>query len=1517
MQRTVFAARFLTTTLAVLFLLQFATAQQRQALQTHAAAPVGAQAIRPLPQTQTLTLAISLPLRNQAQLATLLQQLEDPSNPNYHHYLSSAQFTEQFGPTVEQYQQVIAFAKSQGFTISHTSPSRRLLNITGPVFAIEQIFQVTMQIYQHPTENRTYFAPNVEPTVEAGLPILGVSGLTDRVRPHPMLKKAVPNGVKTYQTGSGTGGQFLGSDFRAAYYGTGSLTGTGQALALSELGQWNMADVTAYFASVSQPLNVPIITELLGGTDGSCPGACDDAEEANDIIQIVSMAPGASVLIVYEDTSGNQDVDIFDAFATDNISKQMSWSFGVGDGNAAADEQYFAQFHAQGQNFFVASGDEGANLGGGGWPGFSSNITDVGGTDLTTSRAGGPWASETGWVGSGTGWCNSSNSSAPCYGSPGDTYAGIPTWQVPSIISAAGGNTTYRNVPDVSADANTDSFWCAGGTCQGGLGGTSLAAPRWAGFLALVNEQAAANGDSSVGFLSPLAWTIGQESSYGTAFHDITSGCNPSGSTVPSQFASSKGFCAMSGFDMVTGWGTPNGQGTLDTLAPASTTNPYFTLSASPSTVNLSPGGAPETTTITLTPANGFTGTMNLCATILGSPAGLSAGFSPTSITNSGTSTLTVTTGSDTPSGTQILVVTGNSSSTCTGTQPPQQAAYVTLALPDFSLSISPTTPAAYPDEPNSIYLNQGGTASATATVNQQNGFNSSVDLLVGGLPSGVTGSFSPTSTATTSDLGLTAGSTAITGTDYLAVTGTSGSITGSLNAPYTILSVSAATGTNGSGTPVNLSTQYNLPAIYNDGITFGTGMDGAGFGYSSKLLTGNRILNGVQFNFGPANTKNCVATGQQACVNDAISAAGQTLTLPSGQFTTLQLMATGIDGPVLTQPLTVTYSDGTTSKFTQNFSDWCSCSSSTPPPGQQPNEAFAVVTPYRDAATGTEDNRVFNLYAYTFVLNSSKTVQSLTLPAKASSGGVIVLAATLTTQSLGTPVNLANEFNIAGLFNNNVTFEGTGDIDGPPTTDSCTLKNGCTDAYSAQQVGLTSSTPPTLTLNGTLFNFGPVNTVNCGPGLTACLSDMIALAKGNSTVTLPSNQQTEYTTLALLGTAVNGSQTGTVTINYASGSPTVINQTFSDWCNFTHNSNESIAVGGINRINSDGTLSSGVSCNLYSYTYTLDPTRAVQSIELSYTGSTTPGEGAFIAAMTLSGNGSGTSGPSLTLSASPTSSSVTAGNAGTAAITITPSAGYSGTVTLSCSIAPSVSGSTAPSCSFGTSNSVTIANGAPATATLTFTTVAPSPMIVQRASISFVPSDEASRAAFLYMSFIMPVSGLAFIGLALGSPNRSRKKNWAAWMTLWLVMSVLVFLPSCGSGSTHVASAGGCSAVPGTPTGLTASGTTSSGTALSWSAPTTGSSACTVTGYVVYQNGSQIASPSSTTYNVTGLNSGQLYSFTVAASDSSGTSAQSIAASVSTGTQATTYTLTITATATGGAIQAGAPSTVQMTVTQ
>jgi ABC-type transport system involved in multi-copper enzyme maturation permease subunit len=208
------------------------------------------------------------------------------------------------------------------------------------------------------------------------------------------------------------------------------------------------------------------------------------------------------------------------------------------------------------------------------------------------------------------------------------------------------------------------------------------------------------------------------------------------------------------------------------------------------------------------------------------------------------------------------------------------------------------------------------------------------------------------------------------------------------------IQTASAVTGTGGAGTPVNLSSAYNLNSIYADGTSFtNEGLDGAGNAFSSNLLTENRILNGVQFNFGPANQLN------------AVFGTGQPIRLPAGQFATLQLLAAGLYGPVFGQAITVTYTDGTSSTFTQNFSDWCGC---IPNPGEQPGELLAVTMPYRNSRKGAQDSQESYLYGYTFALNRAKTVQSFTLP---DNRNVVVLAATLATQSQGTRVTVAHSF--------------------------------------------------------------------------------------------------------------------------------------------------------------------------------------------------------------------------------------------------------------------------------------------------------------------------------------------------------------------------------------------------------------------------------------------------------------------------------------------------------------------------
>jgi len=515
------------------------TRHMREAVSSGQAAWVGR-----LPARQPLRLTIALPLRNESELDELLQQLYDPQSPSYHQFLSVEEFTERFGPSQEDYDAVISYAEANGLTVTGTAPNRMIVDVTGPVANIERAFHVNMGVYQHPTEDRTFYAPDQEPTPDLPFSLWHITGLDNFSKPHPASLKRESK-ARGGTTGSGPSGYFIGSDMRAAYYGGTALTGAGQSVGLVEFAGYNINDVVNYFGKVNQTFNKNSVVGV--STDGSslsCTGRCDDTEQVLDIEEAISMAPGIQVRVYVSDTS---DVSIFNAMATDTTkAMSLSCSWGWSPADPTSDDPIFKEFALQGQSLFVASGDSGAYRTGSRYvyPADDAYVTSVGGTDLTTTKAGGPWKSETAWVDSGGG-ISPNKIAIPSY----QTAAGV-------ITTANKGSKTYRNSPDVAAEANTDNYICYDGTCAGGWGGTSFAAPRWAAYLALVNQQFVANKLSGVvGFINPTIYSIGLGTSYGTNFHDITSGNNGTYST-------------QKGYDLVTGWGSPNGAGLINALAP-------------------------------------------------------------------------------------------------------------------------------------------------------------------------------------------------------------------------------------------------------------------------------------------------------------------------------------------------------------------------------------------------------------------------------------------------------------------------------------------------------------------------------------------------------------------------------------------------------------------------------------------------------------------------------------------------------------------------------------------------------------------------------------------------------------------------------------------------------------------------------------------------------------------------------------------------------------------------------------
>ena len=521
------------------FLATTVQAEQRPAMTSHVPEAVAsgvAPLVGHLSGTQRLSLAISLPLRNEAVLEDLLQKLYDPQNPNYHVYLSVAEFTARFGPTEADYADMRSFAEANGLAVIDTAANRMVVDVEGPAANIESAFHVTLGVYQHPTESRTFYAPDREPTVDLDVPVLHVSGLDNFTLPHA---KNIRSSQQLSQdaeagktTGSGPGGQFVGSDLRAAYYGSGSLTGNGQSVGLFELGGYDLSDVQSYFEKLKQPFHVPVKGVSLNGAALGCRiPKCDDSEQVLDIEMAISMAPGLSQVVVYV---GKLDVPIFNQMAADNTSKQLSCSWGWGDDESSLDP-IFKEMAAQGQSVFVATGDYGsASPAAYVWPADDPYVTAVGGTDLTTHGPGGKWKSETGWSGSA--------------GMPSKNKVPIPSYQqLPSVITSLNhGSTALRNIPDVAAEANTNQYSCFDGFCGGENGGTSYAAPQWAGFIAMANQRAVARGEETLGFLNPALYAIGTSANYDLDFHDIVSGNNGK-------------YSAVTGFDLVTGWGSPTG----------------------------------------------------------------------------------------------------------------------------------------------------------------------------------------------------------------------------------------------------------------------------------------------------------------------------------------------------------------------------------------------------------------------------------------------------------------------------------------------------------------------------------------------------------------------------------------------------------------------------------------------------------------------------------------------------------------------------------------------------------------------------------------------------------------------------------------------------------------------------------------------------------------------------------------------------------------------------------------------
>jgi subtilase family serine protease len=593
-------SRQIFTLLAFLYLLTVSPAFARQQLHGHVPQEANASSyLGAMDTTATLNLAIGLPMQNTDEMNQLLNELYDPHSPFYHQYLTPDEVAARFGPSESDYQSVIDFVAAHHLTITRTYTNRLIVDVTGTVDDIQKTFHVNLNRYQR-SDGSEFHAPDQEPSVDLDIPLTHISGLDNFKIPKPAFR---PHNTLESQTNplSGTGptGSYFGSDFRNSYIPciSSSINGAGQTVALVEFSSYLTNDITDYtnLAGFTSPNlnNIGVdgfSTSSAPVTDDPISGQDFSEEVCLDIDMVLCMAHSCWV-DVYEESINNNGNDLLNQIASDNTAKVISCSWT--DFTNGPVSMFFNSYALQGQSFFQAAGDTGAYVSGDPFTQIpdpidtvNSEMTVVGGTQLTTSNSPFAYTSETTWNdpttvhgqvfggASGGGICGVNSTPVP-----------IPTYQVPyeGINSVS---NQYRNIPDVSMVA-VDIFIYGDNAVTELLDGTSASTPLWAGLTALINQQAQSEVKGPMGFMNPALYNLASNSvTYARDFHDVITGNNNYSGANPSEYA------AAATYNLATGLGSPGCSIIGDIIAPLSTN----TITPTPTITN--------TPTITPTPTN-------------------------------------------------------------------------------------------------------------------------------------------------------------------------------------------------------------------------------------------------------------------------------------------------------------------------------------------------------------------------------------------------------------------------------------------------------------------------------------------------------------------------------------------------------------------------------------------------------------------------------------------------------------------------------------------------------------------------------------------------------------------------------------------------------------------------------------------------------------------------------------------------------------------------------------------------
>ena len=591
--------------------------------------PATAKAGSALASDQQIPIAIALHPRNQAELTQFDAAVSDPHSPLFRHFLTPTRYNALFGPTGAQVDSVRQALAAKGLRVTGVSGNSQVVDAVGPASAVQAAFGVTLRQFDQPGVGGYYAAEGTAslPASVAGL-VSYVAGLTNRPVAVPAARPA----------GDGPSGGESPADLQTAYT-VSTNDGSGETVGLAEFDGFTQSDITAFTKNYNLPAVTPTVAAVDGGVSSLGSG---QIEVTLDIDSVDVYAPKASQ-VVYE--AGNTDsawVDEWAKMASDDKVNVISNSWLLGE---SCESQPISPTHdstnqmvGEGITILSASGDwggHGCDYNGDNstvtvdYPASDPNVTGVGGTTLRTG-SGGSYSSETVWNGGSTGSTRSGGGYSSIYPTP--------TWQ--SSVNTG----KYRSVPDVSdaADPNAGGLAINLNGSWESVGGTSEAAPLWAGYLADVDQKAG----KSLGNINPAIYGIGaSSSSYGKDFHDVTQGNNDTYNAGP-------------GYDLATGWGSPIGDKlAADLLGGTTPPGNDFSIAASPTSSSVQAGQS-TTTTVSTAVTAGSAETITFAAS--GLPSGATATFAPTSVNGAGHSTLTIATTSGTPSGTYQVGITGS-----------------------------------------------------------------------------------------------------------------------------------------------------------------------------------------------------------------------------------------------------------------------------------------------------------------------------------------------------------------------------------------------------------------------------------------------------------------------------------------------------------------------------------------------------------------------------------------------------------------------------------------------------------------------------------------------------------------------------------------------------------------------------------------------------------------------------------------------------------------------------------------